>query len=306
MNVALPEVLVIFGPTASGKTGAAIAVAKLRDGEVINADSRQIYARMPILTAAPSAAEKGEIPHHLFEFLDPAERMSAARWAEMALGVIAEVLARGKTPIVVGGTGLYLRTLMEGLSEVPHVPPEVEEFYRGRPVEELYEELQVCDPALAAKLHPSDTQRITRGLVVNTHTGTPLSVWQAKPASAPPYVFRRLAISPPRDELYARIETRWQVMNDMGMVEEVRALKEAGYTLEMPGLQGLGAEEIYDVLDGTLSWEAASHSAVQGTRHYAKRQVTWLRNSYGAERVFENPGELVAWVQSSKMAEEIA
>lgn len=296
--MALPEVIVIFGPTASGKTGAAIEVAKCCGCEVINADSRQIYARMPILTAAPTAAEKGDVPHHLFEILDPAERMSAARWAEMALAEMGEIVARGKTPLVVGGTGLYLRTLMEGLSEVPHVPLEVEEFYRGRPVDELYAELQVVDPDLAAKLHATDTQRITRGLVVHAHTGTPLSEWQAKPAKAPPYAFRRLAISPAREELYARIEKRWELMVEQGLVEEVRALKDAGYTLDMPGLQGLGAEEIYDFIDGTLSWEAASHSAVQGTRHYAKRQVTWLRNTYGAEAVFETAGALVEFADN--------
>ncbi len=297
LSGALAEVLVIFGPTASGKTGASIEAAKLLGGEVINADSRQIYSRMPILSAAPTAAEKGDVPHHLFEMVDPAERVSAGRWAEMALQKIEEVLARGKRPIVVGGTGLYLRTLMEGISEIPPVPEEMEALFRGRPVEELYEELLAVDPNLAAKLHATDTQRITRGLVVHHHTGTPLSAWQAVPAKAPPYTFRRLAISPERDELYARIEKRWGLMVDAGMIAEVEALKNDGYTLAMPGLQGLGAEEIYDFLDGVLSWEEASRSAVQGTRHYAKRQVTWLRNTYGAEETFENAGALVAWVR---------
>ena len=295
--MALPEVLVIFGPTASGKTGASIEVARLLDGEVINADSRQIYSRMPILTAAPSASEKGDVPHHLFEIIDPAERVSAGRWAEMALTKIEEVLARGKRPIVVGGTGLYLRTLMEGISEIPAVPEDVEELFRGRPVEELYEELQALDPDLAAKLHATDTQRITRGLVVHSHTGKPLSEWQAIPAKAPPYRFTRLAISPEREELYERIGKRWGLMVEAGLIAEVEALKDDGYTLAMPGLQGLGAEEIYDYLDGHLSWDEASRSAVQGTRHYAKRQVTWLRNTYGAEQVFENAGALVAWVK---------
>lgn len=295
--MALSEVIVIFGPTASGKTGASIEVARLLGGEVINADSRQIYSKIPILSAAPTAEEKGDVPHHLFEIIDPAERVSAGRWAEMALTKIDEIVARGKRPIVVGGTGLYLRTLMEGISEIPPVPEEVEELFRGRPVEELYEELQTLDPDLAAKLHATDTQRITRGLVVHSHTGKRLSEWQAIPAKAPPYTFRRLAISPEREELYERIGKRWELMVDAGMIAEVEALKEDGYTLAMPGLQGLGAEEIYDYLDGHLSWEEASRSAVQGTRHYAKRQVTWLRNTYGAEAVFGSAGELVEWVR---------
>lgn len=292
-----PDVLVIFGPTASGKTGASIEVARLLGGEVINADSRQIYSRMPILTAAPTAAERGDVPHHLFEIIDPVERVSAGRWGEMALAKIDEILARGKRPIVVGGTGLYLRTLMEGMSEIPAVPEDAEREFRGCSVAELYEKLQRVDPVLAAKLHATDTQRITRGLVVQRFTGKPLSEWQDLPAKAPPYRFRRLAISPEREALYHRIGARWDVMVEAGLLAEVSALKDAGYTLDMPGLQGLGAEEIYDYLDGTLSWEEASRSAVQGTRHYAKRQVTWLRNTYGAEQTFESAGELVEWIK---------
>ena len=293
----LPLVWVIFGPTASGKTGAAIEVAELLGGEVINADSRQVYDKTPIIAAAPNAAETARVAHHLFEFVDPSERMSAQRWCELCSAKIDEVVARGKVPVVVGGTGLYLRTLMEGLSDIPDVPVAVELEYRGRPVEELYDELQQVDPALAAKLHPSDTQRIVRGLVVYTHTGVPLSEWQAVPPKAPPYRFRALAISPERDELYARIERRWGQMVEAGVVDEVRALKEAGYTLDMPGLQGLGIAEIYDFLDGALSWEEAARQAVQGTRHYAKRQVTWLRNTYKAEAVFGDAEGLVAFVR---------
>jgi tRNA dimethylallyltransferase len=292
----LPTVWVIFGPTASGKTGASIEVARMLGGEVINADSRQVYAQMPIITAAPEADEKGDVPHHLFEFVDPAERMSAGRWSELALAKIDEVLGRGKVPVIVGGTGLYLRTLMDGLNEVPHVPEIVEMEFRGIPAEELHQQLTEVDPVLAAKLHPTDTQRITRGLTVYTHTGTPLSAWQAIPTTPPPYNFRKLGLSPERELLYARIERRWDMMVEAGVKDEVAALKEAGYTLDMPGLQGLGIPEIFDHLDGALSWEEASRVAVQGTRHYAKRQVTWLRNTYGAEREFATPAELIGFV----------
>ncbi len=292
----LPEVLVIFGPTASGKSGAAVAIAEAVGGEVINGDSRQVYSHMPIITAVPEEAERRGIPHHLFEFVDPAERMSAARWAELAEATIEDVLARGMKPIIVGGTGLYLRTLMEGLSEVPAVPLEIEAQFEGMAAEDMHRKLGEIDPQLAAKLHPADTQRIKRGLVVHTHTGTPLSDWQAMPSRVPPYAFRKLAISPERELLYSRIEARWDQMVERGVVDEIQALKGKGYTLEMPGLQGLGIPEIYDYLDGALSWEEASRVAVQGTRHYAKRQVTWLRNSFAAEREFATPAEMIAFV----------
>ncbi|RYG60610.1 MAG: tRNA (adenosine(37)-N6)-dimethylallyltransferase MiaA [Alphaproteobacteria bacterium] len=295
--VELPLVWVIFGPTASGKTGAGIEVAEFLGGEVVNADSRQVYSKISIIAAAPNEAETARVPHHLFEFVDPAARMSAQRWSDMCSAKIDEMVARGKVPVVVGGTGLYLRTLMEGLSDIPDVPIAVELEYSDMPLEERYAHLQDVDPVLAAKLHPSDTQRITRGLVVYTHTGVPLSEWQAMPPKAPPYRFRKLAISPDRELLYSRIETRWGQMVEAGVVDEVRALKDAGYTLDMPGLQGLGIAEIYDYLDGNLSWDETARQAVQGTRHYAKRQVTWLRNTYKAEHTFESAGELVAFVK---------
>lgn len=289
----LPEVLVIFGPTASGKTGAAVEIAQVLGGEVINADSRQVYDKTPIIAAVPGGGERGGVEHHLFQVIDLAERMSAARWAAMGGEKIEEVLARGKVPIVVGGTGLYLRTLMEGISEVPAVPVQVEEEFRGLPAEELHKQLSEVDPVLAAKLHPSDTQRITRGLVVYTHTGTPLSEWQAMPGKAPPYRFRKLALSPERDELYARIEARWGQMVERGVVAEIAALRDEGYNLDMPGMQSLGIAEIFDFLDGTMGFDEVQRVVVQGTRHYAKRQVTWLRNSFGAEREFGSADELV-------------
>ncbi|PZP39920.1 MAG: tRNA (adenosine(37)-N6)-dimethylallyltransferase MiaA [Pseudomonas fluorescens] len=291
--MSLPTVLTLFGPTASGKTGASIALAKALNGEIINADSRQVYQHMPVITAAPSDEEKGDIPHHLFEFLSPAERMSAARWSELALTHIEDILARGKLPIVVGGTGLYLRTLIEGLSEIPATPLEVEQQFHGTPSQQLHKQLEKVDPVLAAKLHPSDTQRITRALVVFTHTGKPLSEWQAIPPKAPPYNFIRLALSPEREELYARINRRWGLMEQAGVLQEVAALKDAGYTLDMPGMQGLGIPEIFDYIDGLISWSEVAHTVTQGTRHYAKRQVTWLRNTFASPHEFTSPASLV-------------
>lgn len=292
--MAFPKVLTLFGPTASGKTGAAIALAEKLNGEVINADSRQLYTNMPIVTAAPQAHEQKGIPHHLFEFLDPAERMSAAKWSEMAIEAIEDVLARNKTPILVGGTGLYLRTLIEGISEIPATPITAEEPFRNIPAPELHKQLQQVDPTLAEKLHPSDTQRLTRALAVHAFTGTPLSVWQQIPPKAPPYSFQKLALNPERESLYANIEKRWNLMLENGLLEEITALKEDGYTLDMPGLQGLGIPDLYDYLENGVTLEQASLSTIQGTRNYAKRQVTWLRNTYVPEHEFTSGSDLLA------------
>lgn len=288
------RVIVLFGPTASGKTAAALRLAGELGGEVINADSRQIYAQMPIVTACPSAEEYGRVPHHLFEFLDPAERYSAGAWAAAAKDKIAEVLARGRVPVVVGGTGFYIRALVEGVSEVPALPPEVEREFDGFAAQELHRMLGHVDPVLAARLNPTDMQRIVRGLAVQRHTGKPLSVWQEGPKVPAPYDFVKLALSPEREVLHERIARRWELMREAGVVDEVRALKDAGYSRELPGLTGLAVAELYDYIDGHLSWEEATAQAVAGTRQYAKRQVTWLRNSYGAVREFASADEVQA------------
>lgn len=289
MEQSLPPVLVLFGPTASGKTGLALQLAQALSAEIINADSRQLYTRMPIITACPTAHEYATVPHHLFEVLDPATRASAAAWATQARTVIGEVLSRGKLPFLVGGTGLYLRTLMEGLSEVPEVPPEVEAQFNGQNVLELYTQLNAVDPELAAKLHPTDTQRIVRALAVQAATGTPLSVWQQGEKKGAPFTFIKLGLMPGREELHARIHKRWLKMVDAGVVGEVAALQAAGYTPDMPGLTGLGIPQFFQYLEGGCQLEDAIQAGATAHRQYAKRQCTWLGNTYKPDFLQQMP-----------------
>lgn len=289
MEQSLPPVLVLFGPTASGKTGLALQLAQALGAEIINADSRQLYARMPIITACPTAAEYAIVPHHLFEFLDPAERASAAVWSAQARSKIEEVLSRGKLPLLVGGTGLYLRSLMEGLSEVPEVPPEVEAQFNGQNVLELYTQLNGVDPELAAKLHPTDTQRIVRALAVHAATGTPLSVWQQGEKKGAPFSFIKLGLMPEREELHARIHKRWLKMVDAGVVGEIAQLQSAGYTPDMPGLTGLGIPQFFEYLEGRCQLEDAIQAGATAHRQYAKRQCTWLANSYRPDFLQQTP-----------------
>ena len=282
-----PRVVVIFGPTASGKTARALVMAERLGGEVINADSRQVYKHMPILTACPSTEEYVKARHHLFEFLEPGEKIHAAGWAELAAVAIEDILARGKVPIVVGGTGFYLKTLMEGVSEIPDVPDEVVGEFAGIDAPLLHERLQEVDPLLAGKLKPGDTQRIVRGLSVWRHTGIALSDWQTGEKKGLPYSFEKLAVSLPRDVLYARIGKRWETMVAAGVVDEATALRDEGFTLNMAGMDCLGMAELFAYLDGKMTLDEVGEVVVRGTRQYAKRQITWLRHSYGADRVLE-------------------
>lgn len=287
-----PKVIVLFGPTASGKTAAGLRLAAEVGGEIINADSRQIYTNIPIVAACPSAEEYAQVPHHLFEYVDVSERYSAGMWVASAQLQISEVVARGGVPVVVGGTGFYLRALMDGVSEMPEVPAEVNDQFAGEDARALHKRLAAVDPVLAEKLNPADTQRIVRGLSVWTHTGKRLSEWQEGPRVPAPFDFVRLALCPEREELHARIARRWGQMVAAGVVDEVRDLRDSGYTLDMPGMQGLAIAEIWDYLEGGLGWQEAEMSALAGTRQYAKRQVTWLRNTYKADRVFGRADEV--------------
>lgn len=282
MNLPVP---VIFGPTASGKSRLAMALAKELNGEIINADSRQIYRHMPIIAACPSADDYADVPHHLYEFLDPRERFSAGAYAKAAVAVMAEVTARGKRPILVGGTGLYLRTLMEGLSPVPPVPDDIQAAVEAEVAADTaaaYARLQQVDAAWAARIMPGDSQRIARGLAVAQATGTPLSGWQqvAPQREGSHFTYARIGLCPPRAQLHANIETRWKMMLDDGVVEEIRRLKEAGYTTDLGALKGLGIPELYAYLDGTMTLEAAVQLGIIAHRQYAKRQETWLNNQF--------------------------
>lgn len=287
MSLAQPSVLVIAGPTASGKSALALALAEKLDGVVINADSQQSYRDLPILTARPSAADEARAPHRLFGDLGPLERDSAPAWALRAATEINAAFAFGKRPIVVGGTGLYLQALMVGMPPMPAIPAETRAGARAL-LEEIghaafHARLAVRDPVLGAKLNSGDTQRILRAWEVVEATGRPLSAWQADPP-VPPIAtdFRAIAILPPREVLNAASDARFEAMLAAGALEEVQALLATGIAPTAPILRVLGARPLSQHLAGEIDLATAAGLAKTATRQYAKRQFTWFRHHFPA------------------------
>ncbi|MEQ8388537.1 MAG: tRNA (adenosine(37)-N6)-dimethylallyltransferase MiaA [Alphaproteobacteria bacterium] len=277
-----PPVVVVAGPTASGKTRLALEIARRFQGEVVNADSMQIYDGLRILTARPEPCSQTGVPHHLFGSLDPARRGSVAGWQKAALAVLGDIHARGRLPVVTGGSGLYLKALMEGLAEIPEISPAERAASRRRldeiGAEAFHRELQTRDPETAARLAPGDTQRLLRAYEVVMATGTPLSAWQAKTLPAPPHHFAVVVLDPPRAELHRAIEARFGEMMRAGAVEEVRALLARGLDPELPAMKALGVPALAAFLQGELSRREAVFQAIVATRQYAKRQATWFRH----------------------------
>ncbi len=285
-------VVIVTGPTAGGKSGLALALAEAFDGVVINADSMQVYRELETLTARPGPAAQARAPHRLYGTLAGHERCSAGRWRALALAEIATAHAAGKLPLVVGGTGLYLRALVEGLAEVPEVPAALREAAEARHRElggpGMHAELAVRDPEMAARLEPGDSQRLIRAWEVLEATGRSLAAWQA--AAAPGsgdagYRYLRLVRLPPRDQLYAACDARFCAMIEAGALDEVRILRELGLDPKLPVMRALGVRELGRHLDGALSLDAAVARAQQATRNYAKRQMTWLRTQAPPELV---------------------
>ncbi len=279
-----PPVVIVTGPTASGKSGLALLLAEAFDGVVINADSMQVYRELEILTARPGPDALGRAPHRLYGMLPGAERCSAGRWSKLALDEIAACHAAGKTPLVVGGTGLYLRALETGLAKMPDIPDEVRTAARARHRElggaAFHAALAARDPAMAGRLEPGDSQRLIRAWEVLEATGRSLAAWQAgdggtsEPA---PYRFLRIICLPPRGALYAACDARFLGMLDRGALEEVRALMELGLDPALPVMKALGVRELARHLAGEASLDEAVVRAQQASRNYAKRQMTWLR-----------------------------
>jgi len=278
--------VVILGATATGKSGLAIELASRRGGEIVNADALQAYRGLDIGTSKPSRQERETVPHHLFDVLDPRERFSAGAFARLARARLGEIASRGRDAVVVGGSGLYLRALLEGLAEIPDVPDAVRSELAGRAdaegIESLHAELSEIDPRSASRIPPRDTQRIVRALSVARATGRPLSEWisrsapPANGASAPSDV-RKIGLTLSRAVLYDRIESRVHEMMRRGWVEEVRALLRDGLASDAPALQAIGYRELIAHLSGALPIERAVEEIVKSTRRYAKRQETWFR-----------------------------
>jgi tRNA dimethylallyltransferase len=293
---------VLAGPTGVGKTAVSLELAASLDAEIVCADSRQLYRGLDVATGKPTAAERGRVPHHGYDRLDPRETSSAGDYARVTGPQLEEIAARGRVALLVGGTGLYLRAAHAGLAEVPPVAPEVRAEVRARLEREgpeaLHRSLAALDPALAARLSPRDRQRVARGLEVALGTSRPLSAWQEE-AQLTPEPWFWVALLRPRAELTAAITARAHGFFAHSLVDEVRALLAAGVPREAPAFDALGYREAIQVLDGTLAPMDAADALVRHTVHYAKRQVTWLRGE--ARRVplvfrevgsHESPGQV--------------
>lgn len=279
-------IILIVGPTASGKSSLALRLAEKMRGDVINADSMQVYRELRILTARPSEEDESRAPHYLYGCRSIEEPFSVAEWCALAAAQIERSREAGRTPIVVGGTGLYFKALIEGLAEIPDVPDDIRREVRAAMDEKgsaiLHIELAVCDPVLAARLEPGDRQRVSRGLEVYRATGKPLSYWQQLPTKGPlteadeAGEICKAALLPPRDWLNARCESRFDLMIEAGALDEVAALPNA--QSDLPALKALGVPPLAAFLAGTLTQDEAIERAVTATRQYAKRQYTWIRH----------------------------
>ncbi len=277
-----PRVALIAGPTASGKSAAGIALAQAHDGIVINADASQVYADLRILTARPSAAEEASAPHRLFGHVDAADAgYSAARWAAEARDAIAAAHDAGKLPILVGGTGLYLRTLLDGIAPVPAIDPDVRAAVRALPVAEAHRLLAIEDAAAAARLAPADTTRVARALEVVRSTGRPLADWQRERVGGigDSIALAAAILLPDRETLFDRIDVRCEAMFAGGAVEEVAALlARTDVVADAPIRRAIGVPPIAALLGGEITRREAIAQVQLDTRRYAKRQYTWFRN----------------------------
>lgn len=275
--------LLIMGPTASGKSALALALAERIGGEIVNADSMQVYRDFRVLTARPNVEEEARAPHHLYGHVDAAERYSTGRWLADALAAVGDIRARGATPILVGGTGLYFKALTQGLAEMPEIEPELRAELSARAATEgapaLHAALAQVDPQTAARLEPNDAPRIIRALEVYETTGESISSFQAntKPALAMDE-WRGLALTPERDALYAAINTRFDKMLEAGALDEVRALTARALGPALPAVKAHGAPALSAYLRGEITLEQAREIGQRDTRRYAKRQFTWIAN----------------------------
>jgi tRNA dimethylallyltransferase len=279
---ASPSVFLIAGPTASGKSALALSLAEATGGEIVNADSMQLYRDLAVLTARPTADETLRAPHHLYGVADAADGWSVGRWLAAASAVLDDIAGRGRDAVVVGGTGLYFRALTQGLAEVPETPQAARDAAGARFDRDgeaaFRNALRPLDPEAEARIAPGDRQRLVRAMAVAEATGRPLSAWQAETPPPPGRAWRTLVLAPPRQALYARCDARFSAMVAAGALEEARALLARGLDLGLPLMKAVGLRELGRHLAGEFSLEEAVSLAAQETRRYAKRQSTWFRN----------------------------
>ena len=275
----------VVGPTASGKSALALEIAKKQPSVIINADSAQVYSDLAILSARPTEQEMEGIEHQLFGYIDGSEACSAARWAHDAKAAIAQAHDRGLLPVLVGGTGLYVRILLEGIAPVPEIDPAIRQDIRKLETLEAYRALQHLDPVAAERLHAADTTRIQRALEVVRSTGRPLDHWQQQKVGGigDEIKLHPLVMLPPRDWLYERCDRRLQEMLARGAIQEVERLVARNLPKNLPVMRAIGVAEFSDWLAGDIDRESAVERAQAATRQYAKRQYTWFRNQSPAE-----------------------
>ena len=272
--------MIIAGPTASGKSALALALSRLVPATIINADASQVYADLRILSARPLPDEEAQAPHRLFGHIDGAESCSAAHWAKDAKTAITEAHKDGRLPVLVGGTGLYLRTLLDGIAPIPEIDPAIRQSVRALDVALAYARLADVDADAASRLNPNDTTRIARALEVALSTGKPLSVWQnVKTGGLSPSVsVSAMILLPPRDWLRARCDARFDAMLENGAMEEVQALLARRLDANLPVMRAIGVREIAAMISDPSCRAVMAEAAKAATRQLAKRQYTWFRN----------------------------
>ncbi len=277
------KVFIIAGPTASGKSAFTKRLAQEKNGVILNGDSLQVYRGLEILTDQPSVEDKREVPHRLYGFLEPHHTCSVGKWISLLVPEIGKILKEGHTPIVVGGTGLYLKALSEGITPIPSVDPTIRKNLQDqrRSQDSLYAELQAIDSKLAAHIDPQDQQRTLRGLEVFYGTGKRLSIWQSQKPPPSPYKFKKILLMPAKEELELRITARLERMLEKGVLEEVSRILELSPSVT--ALKAIGLREFGAFLQGQYSLEEAKEQILFHTRQYAKRQRTWFRHQFKAD-----------------------
>ncbi len=278
------DAILITGPTASGKSALAVALAKQHNGVVVNADSMQVYDTLHVLTARPSEADMQGVVHHLYGHVPASRHYSTGEWFRDAVAVLETVRSEGRIPVFVGGTGLYFKALTGGLSDMPAVPAAIRDAVRGRLLAEgaeaLHASLSDKDPETAAILRPGDGQRIARALEIFEATGQSIRIFQARqgPVAVDPDCAMKIVVLPDRALLRQRIDQRFAGMLESGAVEEVKALLSLDLKPEMPAMKAIGVPQIAAMLSGTMSKAEVIETSSAATRQYAKRQMTWFRN----------------------------
>ena len=293
----MKNLICIAGPTASGKTALSIALAKELDGEIVSCDSMQVYKRMDIGTAKPTLEEQDGIPHHMLDVAEPWEDFSVSKYCEMASPIVDDILSRGKTAIIVGGTGLYMDSLIKGNDFAPYPATgrreELEKLAAEQGIEAVIEKLREVDPESAERLHPSDQKRIIRAMEVYLETGISITEHNRRTQAIPPKyhpVWFALEDAD-RQTLYDRIDKRVDIMLQDGLIDEIKSLLAEGIPEKATSLQAIGYKEFVDALAGRSSMETAAALVQQSSRKYAKRQLTWFRRNKAMHWLTRSPGE---------------